>query len=156
MTFHFFPGLAKRANECVDVFCALFPLSNIIRLVYSFYFVFGLDSKERFIWTEDTSEFSFHVHRSLCPKRMVTHEHTCGRAHTPGLLVAFSRRRWYQQHLVRLIISVYRPMLIGSSAMASSSVAALLPFFFFEYHRNKKQADAFMTNTIQAMYIPDP
>lgn len=27
-------------------------------------------------------------------------------------------------------------MLIGSSAIAISSVGALLPFFFFEYHMN--------------------
>lgn len=50
----------------------------------------------------------------------------------------------------------YRPILIGSSAIANSSVAALLPFFFFEYHRNKIHADAFTAKTIHAIYTPYP
>lgn len=48
-------------------------------------------------------------------------------------------------------VGAHRPMLIGSSAMASSSVGALLPFRFFEYHKNRKHADAFTANTTHAM-----
>lgn len=58
--------------------------------------------------------------------------------------------------LCRMFFRIYRPILMGSSAMASSSVAALLPFFFFEYHKNKKQADAFAINTAHAIYTPYP
>lgn len=44
----------------------------------------------------------------------------------------------------------YRPMLMGSSAIAISSVGALLPFFFFEYHMNIRKAYRLMPNTNQA------
>lgn len=44
----------------------------------------------------------------------------------------------------------YRPILIGSSAIAISSVGALLPFFFFEYHINMAKARKLMLNTIHA------
>lgn len=46
--------------------------------------------------------------------------------------------------------SSYRPMLIGSSAIAISSVGALLPFFFFEYHINIRKAKKLTPNTIHA------
>lgn len=39
---------------------------------------------------------------------------------------------------------------MGSSAIAISSVGALLPFFFFEYHMNIMNANMLMLNTSQA------
>lgn len=44
----------------------------------------------------------------------------------------------------------YLPMLMGSSAIAISSVGALLPFFFFEYHMNIMNAYRLMPNTNHA------
>lgn len=51
---------------------------------------------------------------------------------------------------------VYRPNPIGSSAMASSSVGALLPLRFFEYHKNVIDDNAFTENTNHAKYTAYP
>lgn len=42
----------------------------------------------------------------------------------------------------------YRPIFIGSSAIPSSSVAALLPFFFLEYQRNMMHEKKLITDTM--------
>lgn len=56
--------------------------------------------------------------------------------------------------LVYMSVHTHRPNPMGSSAMANSSVGALLPFFFFEYHKNRKHADALTMNTAHAIYTP--
>lgn len=44
----------------------------------------------------------------------------------------------------------HRPIIVGSSAMASSSVAALSPFLLREYHKNDAAANKFVRTTNQA------
>lgn len=54
------------------------------------------------------------------------------------------------------VSTVYRPNPMGSSAMANSSVGALLPLRFFEYHKNVIDANAFTRNTSHAKYTAYP
>lgn len=62
----------------------------------------------------------------------------------------------FKRSKTKQIKSDYLPIWIGSSAIASSSVAALFPFFFFEYHKKIKDAKALTINTTQQKYTAYP
>lgn len=90
--------------------------------------------------------YNFLLSLSLTPKDLDFHSLNC----IIIIINFFFSKLWrvHQRHIEKK--EAYRPMLIGSSAIPSSSVAALLPFFFFEYHMKASPAYRLDRNTDQA------